>query len=88
VLRRLDCVLAAIKPAVRVEHAAKTKAGLNTGTFLLRKAGESFYSTSPLGLVPWVRIDPMHPSIVSRRQVHTPPLFRHAPRPSRASWPA
>lgn len=51
VLRRLDCVLDATKPAVLKEFDAKTKAGLNPDPFLLRKAGQSFYNTSPLDLV-------------------------------------
>lgn len=50
VLRRLDCVLEATKPAVLAEFDAKTKAGLNPDPFLLRKAGQSFYNTSPLDL--------------------------------------
>ncbi len=50
VLRRLDCVLDASKPAVLAEFAAKTQAGLNPDPFLLRKAGQSFYNTSPLDL--------------------------------------
>lgn len=51
VLRRLDCVLEATKPAVLAELDTKTKAGLNPDPFLLRKAGQSFYNTSPLDLV-------------------------------------
>lgn len=51
VLRRLDCVLEATKPAVLAEFDAKTKANLNPEPFLLRKAGQSFYNTSPLDLV-------------------------------------
>lgn len=51
VLRRLDCVLEATKPAVLAEFEAKTKAGLNPAPFLLRKAGQSFYNSSPLDLV-------------------------------------
>lgn len=51
VLRRLDCVLEATKPTVLAEFEAKTKAGLNPEPFLLRKAGQSFYNTSPLDLV-------------------------------------
>jgi type I restriction enzyme M protein len=51
VLRRLDCVLQATKPSVLKELEAKTKAGLNPDPFLLRKAGQSFYNTSPLNLV-------------------------------------
>jgi len=51
VLRRLDCVLEATKAAVLAEFDAKTKAGLNPEPFLLRKASQSFYNTSPLDLV-------------------------------------
>lgn len=51
VLRRLDCVLEATKPAVLAEFDAKTKAGLNPAPFLLRKAGQTFFNTSPLDLV-------------------------------------
>lgn len=50
VLRRLDCVLADTKAAVLVENEAKIQAGLNPEPFLLRKAGTSFYNTSPLDL--------------------------------------
>ncbi|WCM93166.1 type I restriction-modification system subunit M [Acidovorax sp. NCPPB 2350] len=50
VLRRLDCVLESTKPAVLKEFGAKTQAGLNPEPFLLRKAGTSFYNTSPLDL--------------------------------------
>ena len=50
VLRRLDCVLEATKEAVLVELAEKQKAGLNPEPFLLRKAGQSFYNTSPLDM--------------------------------------
>jgi type I restriction enzyme M protein len=50
VLRRLDCVLEATKPAVLAEHAEKTAAGLSSEAFLLRKAGQSFYNTSPLDM--------------------------------------
>jgi type I restriction enzyme M protein len=50
VLRRLDCVLAASKVEVLAEFESKTKAGLNPDPFLLRKAGQSFYNTSPLDL--------------------------------------
>lgn len=51
VLRRLDCVLEPTKAAVLAEFDAKTKAGLNADPFLTRKAGQSFYNTSPLDLV-------------------------------------
>ncbi|EIL99371.1 restriction endonuclease subunit M [Rhodanobacter thiooxydans] len=50
VLRRLDCVLEPTKKAVLAECEAKTKAGLNPDPFLLRKAKQSFYNTSPLDL--------------------------------------
>jgi type I restriction enzyme M protein len=50
VLRRLDCVLEATKPAVLAEYADKQKAGLNPEPFLLRKAGQSFYNTSALDI--------------------------------------
>lgn len=51
VLRRLDCVLEATKPAVLAEFDAKSQQGLNPDPFLTRKAGQSFYNTSPLDLV-------------------------------------
>jgi type I restriction enzyme M protein len=51
VLRRLDCVLETTKSAVLKEFEAKNKAGLNPEPFLLRKAGQSFFNTSPLDLV-------------------------------------
>ena len=50
VLRRLDCVLEPTKQAVLAEKEAKTKAGLNPDPFLLRKAKQTFYNTSPLDL--------------------------------------
>lgn len=50
VLRRLDCVLESTKPAVLAEYADKQKAGVNPEPFLLRKAGQSFYNTSPLDM--------------------------------------
>lgn len=50
VLRRLDCVLEATKPAVLAEFADKTKAGLNPEPFLLRKAGQSFFNTSQMNM--------------------------------------
>ncbi len=50
VLRRLDCVLAPTKAAVLAELAARTKAKVNPEPFLLRKAGQHFYNTSPLDL--------------------------------------
>jgi len=50
VLRRLDCVLESTKDAVLAEYAAKQKADINPEPFLLRKAGQSFYNTSPLDM--------------------------------------
>jgi len=50
VLRRLDCVLEATKPAVLTENAKQQKAGLNPEPFLLRKAKQRFYNTSPLDM--------------------------------------
>ena len=50
VLRRLDCVLEATKPAVLAELAAKEQLGVNPEPFLLRKAGQSFYNSSTLDL--------------------------------------
>ena len=50
VLRRLDCVLEPTKEAVLKEKAVREKAGLNPEPFLLRKAGQLFYNTSPLDL--------------------------------------
>lgn len=49
-LRRLDCVPDAIKPAVLEQFAKKTKEGLNPEPFLLRKASQSFCNTSPLDM--------------------------------------
>jgi type I restriction enzyme M protein len=50
VLRRLDCVLEATKPAVLKELDAKTKLGVNPEPFLMRKSGHKFYNQSPLDL--------------------------------------
>jgi len=50
VLRRLDCVLEATKPAVLAELATRTKAGVNPEPFLLRKSGQLFFNTSTLDL--------------------------------------
>jgi type I restriction enzyme M protein len=50
VLRRLDCVLEATKPAVLTENAKQLKAGLNPELFLFRKTKLGFYNTSPLDM--------------------------------------
>lgn len=50
VLRRLDCVLEATKPAVLAEYEARQKAGVNPDAFLLRKSGQSFYNVSPMDM--------------------------------------
>lgn len=50
VLRRLDCVLEPTKSAVLAELEKRSKAGVNPEPFLLRKANQLFYNTSPLDL--------------------------------------
>ena len=50
VLRRLDCVLEATKPAVLAELADKEKLGVNPEPFLRRITDLSFYNTSTLDL--------------------------------------
>lgn len=50
VLRRLDCVLEATKPAVLAEYEEKQGMGINPEPFLVRKSGHHFYNTSPLDL--------------------------------------
>jgi len=50
VLRRLDCVLEPTKEAVLAEKSTREKAGLNPEPFLLKKAGQHFYNTSPLDI--------------------------------------
>src|SRR4029077_14211699 len=50
VLRRLDCVLKPTKSAVLAEHVARKKEKVNAEPFLLRKAKQSFYNTSPMDM--------------------------------------
>ena len=51
ILRRLDCVLEATKPAVLLEFAKQTKADVNPAPFLERVTGQkNLYNTSPLDL--------------------------------------
>ncbi len=50
VLRRLDCVLEATKPAVLAEFEKRSAEGLNPEPFLLRAAGQSFYNTSKMDM--------------------------------------
>ncbi|MCJ8158653.1 class I SAM-dependent DNA methyltransferase [Sphingomonas sp. LaA6.9] len=50
VLRRLDCVLEVTKTDVLAEYDLRSNAGLNPEPFLRRKAGVSFYNTSPMDL--------------------------------------
>ena len=50
VLRRLDCVLEATRPAVLKEKEIREKAGLNPEPFLLRQSGQLFYNVYPKGL--------------------------------------
>ncbi len=50
VLRRLDCVLEPTKQAVLDELAARQGQGISPEPFLLRKAQQTFYNTSPLDM--------------------------------------
>lgn len=50
VLRRMDCVLEETKKAVLAEFDARRSAGVNPEPFLLRKAKQSFYNTSPMDM--------------------------------------
>ena len=59
VLRRLDCVLEATKPAVLAELAAKQAQGVNPEPFLRRITDLGFYNTSTLDLQK-LRGDPDH----------------------------
>jgi len=50
VLRRLDCVLEPTKEAVLAELEKRKKADINPEPFLLRKAQQLFFNTSPLDM--------------------------------------
>ena len=50
VLRRMDCVLEETKKAVLAEFDARRNTGVNPEPFLLRKAKQSFYNTSPMDI--------------------------------------
>jgi type I restriction enzyme M protein len=50
VLRRMDCVLEGTKEAVLAENVARRNSGVNPEPFLLRKAKQTFYNTSPMDL--------------------------------------
>lgn len=50
VLRRLDCVLESTKPAVLKEFEKRKAVKINPEPFLLKKAGQLFYNTSPLDI--------------------------------------
>lgn len=50
VLRRLDCVLEHTKSAVLNEYEKRKDSGVNPEPFLRKKAGQSFYNTSPMDL--------------------------------------
>ena len=50
VLRRLDCVLEATKPAVLAELAKRTAQGVPAEHYLLRAAGVGFVNTAPFTL--------------------------------------
>lgn len=46
-LRRMDCVLEATKPAVLKEFEAKKSMGIELSPFLTKKANQTFFNTSP-----------------------------------------
>ena len=50
VLRRLDCVLEKTKSAVLAEFTKRQAAKVNPEPFLLKKAGQLFFNTSPLDM--------------------------------------
>lgn len=50
VLRRLDCVLEPTKAAVLAEFKKRESSGVNVEPFLLNKARQHFYNSSPLDL--------------------------------------
>jgi type I restriction enzyme M protein len=50
VLRRMDCVRGKTKESVLAENKARKKSGINPEPFLLRKAKQSFYNTSPIDM--------------------------------------
>jgi type I restriction enzyme M protein len=50
VLRRLDCVLEKTKPAVLAELEKRKATKVNPEPFLLKKAGQLFFNTSPLDM--------------------------------------
>ena len=50
ILRRLDCVLEKTKKAVLAEYEKRKQAKINPEPFLLKKAGQFFFNTSPLDM--------------------------------------
>jgi type I restriction enzyme M protein len=50
VWRRMDCVLEKTKESVLAENVARKKTGINPEPFLLRKAKQSFFNTSPMDM--------------------------------------
>jgi type I restriction enzyme M protein len=58
-LRRMDCVLEATKPAVLKEVEARKNQGIDLKTFLTKKAAQSFYNTSPFDFAK-LQGDPAH----------------------------
>lgn len=58
-LRRMDCVLEATKPAVLKEVEARKDQGIDLKTFLTKKAAQSFYNTSPFDFAK-LQGDPSH----------------------------
>jgi type I restriction enzyme M protein len=59
VLRRLDCLLEATKPAVLAKLERQTKAGTPPEPILLKKSGQAFYNMSPNSL-PALAAEPNH----------------------------
>jgi len=50
VLRRMDCVLEETKKVMLAEYDSRRNTGINPEPFLLRKAKQSFYNTSPMDM--------------------------------------
>lgn len=58
-LRRLECVLALTKDAVRAEHEVREDTGVAEAPFLRRKSKQTFYNVSPFTLA-GLAADPTH----------------------------
>ena len=86
VLRRLDCVLEGTKDAVLAEYAAKKQAGVNPEPFLLRKAGQTFYNTSPMDMRKLVGDMIAAPFVIRRADVLMPVRNRLVFTESNLKW--